>query len=79
MQTEAIYGDPPIDLGLIDLSPSEMMFWQYCPIKLPSADLLCRLPANLKQFSAIVAAVFSDFDRALMIHEWHGIMEQTHH
>ena len=30
--TDAIYGAPPVDLGLIDLSPVEMMFWLYCPI-----------------------------------------------
>ena len=70
MRTEAIYGAPPVDLGLIDLSPSEMMFWQYCPIKLPAADLMCLLPPNLKQFSPIVSAVFSDFDRGRRIGEW---------
>ena len=70
MQTEAIYGEPPTDLGLIDLSPVEMMFWQYCPIKLPSADLLCIMPENLKQFSRIAAAVYGDFERRHRIGEW---------
>ena len=30
-----IYGALPKDLGLIDLSPVEMMFWMYCPISTP--------------------------------------------
>ena len=36
--TDAIYGAPPIDLGFINLSPEEMMFWLYCPIKLPGLE-----------------------------------------
>lgn len=70
MLTEAKYGELPVDLGLIDIAPTEMLFWQYCPIKLPAANLLCYLPENLKQFSPVVAAVFSDFEKSLMIGEW---------
>lgn len=54
-----LYGDAPIDLGLIDLSPKEMMFWMYCPIKLPGQHLE-RYPANLRQFMPIVSAVDLD-------------------
>ena len=54
-----IYGAPPIDLGLIDISPSEMMFWLYCPIKLPG-DYHAQMPLNLFRFWPIVRAVKED-------------------
>lgn len=54
-----IYGAPPIDLGLVDISPKEMMFWLYCPIKLPG-DYVATMPANLWQFWPIVRAVHND-------------------
>jgi hypothetical protein len=52
------YGNPPRDLGLIDLSPTEMMFWMYCPIAVPFGCL--RLPDNLQQFEPIVDAAMAD-------------------
>jgi hypothetical protein len=55
-KTDAIYGSPPVDLGLIDLSPSEMMFWLYCPIKLPG-EIGVTLPPNLEQFAPLIDAV----------------------
>lgn len=59
MLTDRIYGAPPVDLGLIDLSPVEMMFWLYCPIKLPG-KLLWTAPPNLEQFDPIIGAVSED-------------------
>lgn len=56
-----IYGSPPKDLGLIDISPKEMMFWLYCPIKLPGQHF-CTVPDNLKTFSPIVGEVFGDVE-----------------
>lgn len=53
------YGNLPKDLGLIDLSPKEMMFWMYCPIKHPGAWNVS-LPENLKQFVDIVLAARDD-------------------
>lgn len=47
-----IYGALPRDLGPIDLSPTEMLFWLYCPIKTPGAHLV--IPPNLGQFMPIV-------------------------
>lgn len=59
MQTEAIYGEAPIDLGRIDICPVEMMFWQYCPIKLPGTwDTIT--PPNLRQFWPVVNAALDD-------------------
>lgn len=49
-----LYGDPPEDLGPIDLSPVEMMFWMYCPVLTPTS--LLTIPANLQQFAPIVRA-----------------------
>lgn len=49
-----LYGDLPLDLGPIELSPREMLFWMYCPISLPGDDRY-RLPDNLKQFAPIVS------------------------
>ncbi|MGK2908552.1 MAG: hypothetical protein ACSLE1_01910 [Sphingobium sp.] len=56
-----IYGSLPQDLGLIDLSPVEMMFWMYCPISTPQEGI--RLPDNLRSFEPLVAAVHNyDWD-----------------
>lgn len=48
------YGDLPEDLGLIDLSPTEMMFWLYCPVLTPTS--LLTIPPNLAGFAPIVRA-----------------------
>lgn len=53
-----IYGNLPTDMGLIDISPVEMMFWMYCPISTPSSGF--RLPDNLQQFAPIISAVYND-------------------
>lgn len=60
MKSEPIYGNLPVDLGKIDLNPTEMMFWLYCPIKLPGRHLVT-VPDNLKIFYAIVGTVREDF------------------
>lgn len=52
------YGNEPVDLGLVDLSPVEMMFWLYCPVKVPGG--LPILPPNLHQFRRILDAVEAD-------------------
>lgn len=52
----SLAGNLPVDLGRVDLAPSEMMFWMYLPISVPS-DHNYRLPANLRQFAEIVTAV----------------------
>lgn len=53
-ETPMTYGDLPEDLGLIDLSPVEMLFWMYCPISTPGKGYF--LPDNLIQFWPIVLA-----------------------
>jgi hypothetical protein len=53
-----LYGNPPVDLGLIDISPTEMMFWLYCPIKVPGRSAI--VPPNLVQFMPVLDAVYSD-------------------
>lgn len=60
-RTEAIYGAAPIDLGLVDISPVEMMFWLYCPIKL-AGKIQPVLPPNLRQFRPLVDAVERDLN-----------------
>ncbi len=57
-----IYGAPPVDLGLIDIAPNEMMFWLYCPVKLPGM-LSMFIPANLRQFWPILRAVRDDAEQ----------------
>ena len=59
MQTDAIYGAPPVDLGLIDLSPVEMMFWLYCPVKVPGMQSVSA-PDNLAQFRPLWERARSD-------------------
>jgi len=59
IKTDAIYGALPVDLGRIDLSPTEMMFWLYCPIKLPGMQLVS-VPDNLMQFRPLWEAARAD-------------------
>lgn len=46
------YGALPEDLGLIDLAPVEMMFWMYCPVKVPGRSIA--IPENLEQFRPLL-------------------------
>jgi len=55
-----IYGSLPDDLGLIDIDPKEMMFWMYCPVKVPYGELC--LPDNLKLFQPIIDGVMANDD-----------------
>lgn len=55
----AIVGNLPVDLGLVDINPTEMMFWLYCPIKLPGSHSV-KLPSNLTQFDEITESVYYD-------------------
>ena len=55
-----IYGSLPDDLGLIDIDPKEMMFWMYCPVKIPYGELC--LPDNLKLFQPIIDSVIANED-----------------
>lgn len=58
-----IVGDLPRDLGLVDLQPTEMMFWLYCPISVPG-DHSFHLPENLRQFIRIIReARWDDMER----------------
>lgn len=58
-QTAKIYGAPPRNLGHIDISPAEMMFWLYCPIKLAGRHGIV-VPPNLEQFWPIISACRAD-------------------
>lgn len=49
------YGALPADLGLVDIHPTEMMFWMYCPIATPREAVT--LPDNLAQFRPIIDAI----------------------
>lgn len=64
MQTEAIYGAAPKDLGLVDLSPCEWMAWLYLPIKLANSPHES-IPPNLQQFMPLINAARKDagYDR----------------
>lgn len=59
LKTDKIYGARPVDLGLIDLSPTEMMFWMYCPIKMPDQNAVT-LPPNLEQYRPLINAALMD-------------------
>jgi hypothetical protein len=60
-------GNAPDDLGLLDISPTEMMFWLYCPIKLPNS-LEIYTPPNLVQFWEFIAACMEAHDPV----DWYG-------
>lgn len=52
-----LYGKQPFDLGRVDFDPKEMMFWLYCPIKVPTVapkKFELHYPSNLAQFEPIV-------------------------
>lgn len=53
------YGLPPVSLGVVDLAPVEMMFWLYCPIKMPG-KVHMTIPDNLQQFTPLLAQVRDD-------------------
>ena len=55
------YGTLPTDLGLIDISPVEMLCWLYLPISL-SNSLTVKLPPNLQAFRPILDAVYNDLE-----------------
>jgi hypothetical protein len=54
-----LYGTLPNDLGLIDISPEEMMCWLYLPISLASSHHF-EIPPNLEPFWPIIDAVIDD-------------------
>lgn len=59
MMTDKIYGTHPESLGIVDIDPTEMMFWMYCPIKTPGMNNVI-VPANLQQFSPLIQRVKTD-------------------
>lgn len=59
--TPAIYGAAPKDLGELKLDTSEMMFWLYCPIKMPASIRPgYAYPEQLAKYEPIVREVFAD-------------------
>jgi hypothetical protein len=53
------YGNAPLDLGLVDLSPVEMMCWVYCPIKArgkSESDFV--IPPNLRQYTPLLHRIY---------------------
>jgi hypothetical protein len=66
--TPAIYGAAPKLLGEFEFDTSEMMFWLYCPIKLPFGRR--NLPDNLKKFDQFVQACAEDVLNEYGIDRW---------
>lgn len=54
-----IYGNKPVNLGVYGLEPKEMMFWLYCPVKLPGS-LVGLAPDNLLWLYDICYASMTD-------------------
>lgn len=61
-KTDIIYGAPPVDLGSFALKPTEMMFWLYCPIKLPGMQSVS-VPDSLMQYRPLWEAARKDCAR----------------
>lgn len=53
------YGLPPVNLGVVDLAPVEMMFWLYCPVKMIGTSTAV-VPENLRQFEPLLQRVRYD-------------------
>lgn len=66
--TPTIYGAAPKVLGEFDFDTTEMMFWLYCPIKLPHGHR--NLPDNLKKFDKFVQACAEDVLNEFGIDRW---------
>jgi hypothetical protein len=60
-----LYGTLPDDLGLIDISPVEMMCWLYLPISLANSRDI-ELPPNLEPFWPIIDAVIDDLGNGII-------------
>jgi hypothetical protein len=58
-RTDAIYGELPQDLGPVELDHHEMMFWMYCPIKVPGTDQTV-IPPNLTHLAPAIRMVQAD-------------------
>lgn len=71
-----LYGTAPVDLGLVDLSPKEMMFWMYCPIKLPGSWNITT-PENLDQFNDIVQRAYENCDEQRWIDSYVYLTAKT--
>jgi len=56
------YGARPHPVGTVDVPTDEMMYWLYCPVKLPGAKTLTLSP-NLKQYSPLLEIVKDDSSR----------------
>jgi len=69
MRTDAIYGAPPKVLGQFDFDTSEMMFWLYCPVKLPG-HYLSTYPDSLKKFAVLTTEVRRDFIDTYGLQRW---------
>lgn len=54
-----LVGNLPKSLGLVPLSPTEMMYWLYCPISEPG-NMMALVPPNLRQFDPILQKVRND-------------------
>lgn len=68
-RTPAIYGAPPKPLGVHEFDTSEMMFWLYCPIKLPGRSVLA-YPDNLAKFAELLVHTRRDFVDAYGLDRW---------
>jgi len=65
------YGIPPVNLGLIDIQPTEMMFWLNLPIKMPHGQLT--VPPNLAVFEPIITASCNFANDSLRDYENHYV------
>lgn len=56
------YGTLPHPVGTVDVPTDEMMYWLYCPVKLPGAKVPT-LPGNLKQYAPLLEVIKHDSNR----------------
>jgi hypothetical protein len=61
--TKQIYGQLPKNLGVHNFPTDEMMFWLYCPIKMPGMFQPV-YPDQLTQYSELIQKVFQDLSFA---------------
>lgn len=76
VMTRRIYGNLPKVVGHFDLDPKEMMFWLYCPVKIPALATYI-IPSNLEQYKPLLLAVEKDLSLISFTYQYVCITAKT--
>jgi hypothetical protein len=57
-ESNKIYGSPPVIMDEMEFDTDEMMFWLYCPVKVPGGCI--KMPKNLEKYKQLIKIVCCD-------------------